>query len=101
MNTLFFFDFGESITEGFFGIFLYIDGMIYSLISSAFKIFMALASCRLFTNDMYKTISNSIYFFMGVAMLFVLSYTLFSMKTISIPFKFFSLNFEAIKSIKT
>ena len=76
MNTLFFFDFGESITEGFFGIFLYIDGMIYSLISSAFKIFMALASCRLFTNDMYKTISNSIYFFMGVAMLFVLSYAI-------------------------
>lgn len=76
MNLLFLFDFGKTITEGFFSIFLFIDGAIFSLISSAYKIFMALAGARLFTNDMYVSIANSVYFIIGVAMLFVLSYAI-------------------------
>lgn len=76
MNLLFLFDFGKTITEGFFSIFLFIDGKIFSLVSSAYKIFMALAGARLFTNDMYVSIANSVYFIIGVAMLFVLSYAI-------------------------
>ncbi|MGN1337253.1 MAG: hypothetical protein ACI4WW_02135 [Candidatus Coprovivens sp.] len=76
MNLLFLNSIGDTIVEGFYGICLFIDGIIFSFIGSAFRIFFALASARFFTNTMYTSIANSIYFIIGVAMLFVLSYAI-------------------------
>ncbi len=66
----------DILKEGFIGILLLLDTLIYGLIASAFKIFMALASARLLSNETYTEVSNKIYIIVGVFMLFVISYSL-------------------------
>lgn len=66
----------ETILDGILGVFLLIDNAVYSLISSSFRIFMALASARLLTSEAYTKIANKLYVVIGVLMLFVLSYAL-------------------------
>lgn len=73
MSTLFIMD---AIKEGFIGIILTLDTLIYGLIGGAFKIFMALAGARLLTSDAYYEIANKLYVVIGVLMLFVLSYSI-------------------------
>lgn len=66
----------ESLQKGFIGILLTLDTLIYSLISSSFKVFMAIAGARLLSSDAYFDIANKIYVVVGVLMLFVLSYAI-------------------------
>ena len=65
---------GDVLKKGFIGIILTLDTLIYGLISSAFKVFMAIASARLLSSDAYYAIANKVYLIIGVLMLFVLSY---------------------------
>ena len=67
---------GDVLEKGFIGIILTLDTLIYGLISSAFKVFMAIASARLLSSDAYYAIANKVYLIIGVLMLFVLSYAM-------------------------
>lgn len=67
---------GETIQEGFFGICIALDSVIYGLISVVYKIFMALAGARILNSTLFNEIANKIYIVVGVVMLFVLSYAL-------------------------
>ena len=64
------------LKDGIIGLLLTLDGFIYSLISSSYKIFMALAGARLLTASAYQAIANKIYILVGVMMLFVLAYAI-------------------------
>lgn len=66
----------EALKEGFIGILLTLDTIIYWLIAGAYKIFMAIAGARLLSSDAYTEIANKIYIVIGVVMLFVLSYAI-------------------------
>lgn len=66
----------EALKEGFIGILLTLDTIIYWLIAGAFKIFMAIAGARLLSSSAYSEIANKIYVIVGVVMLFVLSYAI-------------------------
>ncbi len=66
----------DALKEGFIGILLTLDTIIYSLISSSFKVFMAIAGARLLSSDAYFEIANKVYILVGVIMLFVLSYAI-------------------------
>lgn len=70
------FGFGDVLKEGFIGIILTLDSLIYGLISSSFKVFMAIAGARLLSSEAYFDIANKIYVIVGVLMLFVLSYAI-------------------------
>ena len=71
---------GETAEEIIVGIFLLIDSLVYSLISWLYQIFCVLASFRLFDNNMYESITKSIYVVIGVVALFLIAYQLlFSM----------------------
>jgi len=67
---------GDIIEKGFLGIMITIDAVIYTLISSAYKVFMAIAGARLLTSDAYVSVSNQVYMLIGVIMLFVLAYSI-------------------------
>lgn len=67
---------GDFLSEVFIGIIMVLDCVIYSLINSAYKIFMAISSARLLSSDVYYDIASRIYIIIGVLMLFVLSYAI-------------------------
>ena len=62
--------------KGIMSVFLTLDGFVYSLISSAYKIFMAIAGAKLLSSEAFETIANKVYIIIGVAMLFVLAYAI-------------------------
>ena len=64
------------VTQAFLGIVLSLDSWVYSLISSAYKIFMAIASARILSSDAYTSVANKVYIIVGVGMLFVLAYAI-------------------------
>ncbi len=64
------------LKEGFFGILLTFDTIIYGLIGGAFKVFIAVAEARLLTSDAYYDVATRVYLIVGVLMLFVLSYSI-------------------------
>lgn len=64
------------VSEAFYGIILTLDTWVYGLITSAYKIFMAIASARILSSDAYTTIANKVYIIVGVGMLFVLAYAI-------------------------
>ena len=66
----------ETIGEAFFGIWLLLDGAIYSFIASSYRIFMAVAEARILSSDAYTKIANNVYTVIGVVMLFVLAYAI-------------------------
>lgn len=66
----------KALKEGFVGILLTLDTLIYGLVSSSFKVFMSIASARLLSSEAYTEIANKIYIIVGVLMLFVLSYAI-------------------------
>ena len=66
----------KALEKGFIGILLTLDTLIYGLISSSFRVFMALAGARLLSSSAYTEIANKIYIIVGVLMLFVLSYAI-------------------------
>ncbi len=55
---------------------LFIVTGIYSILNSIYKIFMALASAKLLSNDMFTGIATRFYAIVGVTMLFVLAYVI-------------------------
>ena len=65
----------DALEKGALGILLTLDTLIYGLITSVFKIFMALAGARLLTSEAYYDIANKVYAIIGVVMLFVLAYS--------------------------
>lgn len=71
---------GDTVGEIIVGLFLLVDSLVYSLISWLYQIFCVLASFRLFDNNMYESITKSIYIILGVVALFLIAYQLlFSM----------------------
>lgn len=66
----------EGIGDALIGIFLALDSFIYSLVSSAYRIFMSLASARILSSSAYEDIARKIYIVIGVLMLFVLAYAI-------------------------
>ena len=64
------------IEKGFLGIILSLDSFVYSLITSAYKIFMAIASAELLSSKAYQNIAEKVYIIIGVGMLFVLAYAI-------------------------
>lgn len=66
----------DFLSEAFLGIIMVLDIAIYNLVNSAYKIFMAIASARLLSSDVYYDIASRIYIIIGVLMLFVLSYAI-------------------------
>lgn len=69
-------DIGHAIKTGFHAIFLWLDAILYELVSQLYKIFELLASQSIFKQDFYKDFSQHIYVILGVVMLFVLTYSL-------------------------
>lgn len=57
-------------------ILLYIDGVIYNLISYVYDIFAFLAKLNIFSGTVYNDIVSRVYVVLGVVMLFVLAYSL-------------------------
>lgn len=64
------------IQEMLLGVFLLIDRLVYSLISWLYQLFCILASFNLFNNNMYESITKSIYIIIGVIALFLIAYQL-------------------------
>lgn len=60
----------------FTGFFLLLDGVIYNLIRSVYRVFDFLARVNIFNDDAYQDISRKIYVILGLIMMFVLAYTL-------------------------
>lgn len=67
---------GDFLNDTFSGIIMVLDTIIFGLINSAYKIFMAISSARLLSSDVYYDIASRIYIVVGVVMLFVLSYAI-------------------------
>lgn len=67
---------GDFLSSVFMGIIMTLDTFVYSLVNSSYRIFMAIASARLLSSDVYYEIANKIYIVVGVLMLFVLSYSI-------------------------
>lgn len=66
----------SEIGSGILALLLILDSWVYGLISSSYKIFMALSGARLLSSDAFATIANKMYIVVGVVMLFVLSYAI-------------------------
>ncbi len=61
---------------GLSGIFLFLDGLVYWIVSKLFAIFEALAGVRIIPQETYQAIVNRFYVIIGVMMLFYLAYSL-------------------------
>ena len=66
----------EILEYGFMGLMLFIDGLVYKLISSLFTLFEALAGVQMLSNEMYEQIANRIYLFIGIIALFAVTVSL-------------------------
>lgn len=75
MNLLIF-DLGETIGAAFTGVLLTLDGIVYGTIAKMYKIYTLLAAQKLLSSDAFQTIANKLYIIIGVAMLFVLAYSI-------------------------
>ena len=75
MNLLIF-NIGDTIREAFIGVLLTLDGIVYGLISTIYKIYIRIASARILTNEAFTVIANKMYVIIGVAVLFVLAYSI-------------------------
>lgn len=66
----------DAIKQGFYWLMLSLDGLVYTLISWFYQVFNVLASCQLFTSDIYQGLAQRIYVIIGIVTLFMLSYQL-------------------------
>lgn len=66
----------DTIGDGFIGILLTLDGIVYGTIAKMYKIYTILAAQKLLSSDAFQTIANKLYIIIGVAMLFVLAYSI-------------------------
>lgn len=86
----------EVLEYGFMGLMLFIDGLVYKLISSLFTLFEALAGVQMLSNEMYESIANRIYLFVGIIALFVITVSL--LKSLVNPDE---TNKQVVKSFKS
>ena len=84
------------LEKGFLGLMLYIDGLVYRFASLLYQMFYKLAGAQILDNNVYETIAEKVYLFIGVIALFVVSISL--LKSIVNPDE---LNKSVIKSFKT
>lgn len=61
---------------GFFSIFLYIDSVVYKIVSMLFSVFFSLAELQLLKDDAYQAISSRIYLLVGIVALFSITISL-------------------------
>lgn len=61
---------------GFFSIFLYIDSVVYKIVSMLFSVFFSLAELQLLKDDVYQAISSRIYLLVGIVALFSITISL-------------------------
>ena len=66
----------SDIGKAFIALLMVLDSWVYELISSSYRVFMALSGARLLSSDAFSTIANKLYIIVGVVMLFVLSYAI-------------------------
>lgn len=67
---------GDWIQGGLYKLLLLLDSLVYTLISWFYQVFNVLASCQLFTSDIYEGLAQRIYIIVGIVTLFMLSYQL-------------------------
>ena len=61
---------------GLTGVFLFLDGLVYWLISVLFALYEALAGAEIVNQSTYQSIVNNFYVIIGVVMLFYVAYSL-------------------------
>lgn len=66
----------DAIERGFYWLLLTLDSLVYTLISWFYQVFNVLASCQLFTSEIYEGLAQRIYIIIGIVTLFMLSYQL-------------------------
>lgn len=86
----------DTLAYGFLGLWAFIDGIIYRLVSLFFKLFYALAEVQLLDNSIYRAIADRVYLFVGIIALFSLSIAL--LKSLVNPDE---INKGVIKSFKS
>lgn len=69
----FFFPVADILERGITGLLLLIDGILYSFLSTLFKLFYALAEVQLLDSSVYEKIADRVYLFVGVIALFGIS----------------------------
>ena len=60
----------------FFSIFLTIDSCIYTILNSIYRVYIALASARIFSAGLFTEIAGRLYAIIGVVTLFVVAYVM-------------------------
>ena len=53
-----------------------IDGLVYKIVGWLYQLYLVISDARIFTSDTFETFLTRIYAILGVAMLFVLAYSL-------------------------
>lgn len=74
-----FIDFIDLFKYGLTGVFLFLDSIVYWLVSKLFSLYEVLAGAEIITQDTYQEIANKFYVIIGVVMLFYLAYSLLKM----------------------
>ena len=65
-----------TIVSVFDTLLIYINAMIYDIISFLYQTFIAISSAQIFTSDQYKRIASNVYIVIGVVALFLIAYGL-------------------------
>lgn len=61
---------------GIFSLLLYIDSVVYKIVSMLFSVFYSIAELQLLNNDVYEAIANRVYLLVGVIALFAITVSL-------------------------
>ena len=69
-------DLKETIENGFIGLMLFLDSIVYKFAAMLYSLFYKIASVQLFKNEMYEELAQRIYIIMGVVALFAVSIAL-------------------------
>lgn len=88
---------GSALKDGFLGIILGLDGIIYRLIGWLYQLFIVISSARIFTSETFEVFEERIYIILGIGMLFLLAYSL--LRSIADPEGFASGNYSMGKIV--
>lgn len=61
---------------GIFSLLLYIDSVVYKIVSMLFSVFYSIAELQLLNSDVYEAIANRVYLLVGVIALFAITVSL-------------------------
>ncbi len=69
---------GKTLSRTWFSIWIFIDSIVYGLISTGYQVFLLLSKVSFYnsTDNKIAQITNRVYVILGVAMLFVLAYNI-------------------------